>query len=338
MPTPPELTKLTKLLRKPIWDGKKMDGKAITSALLVVREGYSTFYEPLDHVAEMVEEVFPKKKALRASLKAIAQDWDDDTRDTFLLVAGYATQRRIRNAAPSENLRNDALVASTRDLAAAVGLPKNAAVRMKLSAWGLSSEKAPKLPKELPSTVDAALALHAELGLTKDILSLGKPACPDKDAPKPLARFHLEHATLGSRTIVAPNKLAAATKNLRQWVKLALPELQHEDVDRGTLHPSKLSERAAGFGTASGGDVYFLDPGLDLGSEDLPVLRFVHDEGHAEVEASSFGAFVGAHVLKAAFGGGPSEEALERLITRDRKRVKVPAALAKAPPSDDNDD
>jgi hypothetical protein len=337
MATPPELTKLTKLLRTPLWDGDEMEGKALTSALLTVREGYSTFYEPLDQVAQMVLDVFTKKKALRAALREVAADWDDDTRDAFLLVAGYTTHWRTRwdHAYTGQK---EAIVASTREMCDAVGLAKNATVKKKLSTWGLSNQKSPKLPKELPTTLDGALALYAELGLGKDALALGKPSTAEDGSPEPLADFHRRHASLGSRTIVTPKKLASATKSLRGWVKIALQDIEGEDVDRGTLHPTNLSKRAIAFGSTSGGDVYFLDPGLEIAAEHLPVFRFVHDEGHAEVEASSLGAFVAAQVLEAAFGDGPAADALERLLARDRKRVKVPATLAKAPPCDEDED
>ncbi|MFO0550364.1 MAG: SMI1/KNR4 family protein [Polyangiaceae bacterium] len=251
-------------------------------------------------------------------------------RDAFLLIAGYTTHWHSRWDHQYE-AKAAAMSEAMNALATAVGPATDKTVRMRLSAWGYAAAKSLALPKELPTTVEDALALYATLGLTKDTLALGKSAgAAARGLPAPLRAFYAAHGSLGSRTIVREKSLASKTKSLAAWRKIALEDLE-DDVDRGTLHPQNLTPKALALGTTSSGDVYFLDVGLDLGTEEPPVFRFSHDEGHSEIVASTLGAFIAGEVLAAAIADGPLASKLERLRAKDRKRIKLPAALAKAP-------
>ena len=95
-----------------------------------------------------------------------------------------------------------------------------------------------------------------------------------------------------------------------------------DDLDAASL---SAPEALVPFGKDSGGDPFFLDPAYVVDGE-LPVLRFVHDEGRTcRVEASSLGSFIAGRGLLDAYGIGLRGDAVDALIRRDRERVPLPA-------------
>jgi hypothetical protein len=341
-----DLRAIARTLATPVWDGDKDNGTALRSAIRTVREGYSSFWEPLNKVADKILVGLCGPKAWTEAAIAAVGDWEDDARDAFLMIAGYSAHWRCKYSADYQP-KTAVVHAAMTKLATALGGAKDKTVQSRLTAWGFVKRATPiKLPTELPTRVEDALALYTALDLTRDQLPLGKPAKdPSPALPAPLRAFYAKHASLGSRTIATEKKLAAEGKSLAYFRKLSMEEMEDE-VDRGAIHPFNLSPASelVAFGSTSSGDLYFFDAKLDLGTQEPPVLIFSHDEGYAAIAASSLGAFIAAQVLEAAVAGGALEGKLARLIAKDKKLIKVPPALAKVPKSarrrdeDDDDD
>lgn len=305
-------------------------GPALASALWTVREGCSSFGQPLHLVAALVVQA-ATSSALRSALVAAGCEIPADQRDALLLIAGYSMSSHGLHGVSDEQL--EALHEGLREICAALGPATDPLVAKRLVQWGVVEGKT-KLPRELPRTLDAALGLHAELGLEPALL--GKPAKKAiPSLPAPLAAFCALHGHLGSRAILPPAKLPALAKELAGWVRDADEDAEEEDdeVDRGSIHLYALSpvRELFPFGKDAGGDFFFLDPAFHHEGE-LPVLRLNHAEGfRVSVQASCLAAFVAQTLLRAAYGDGLRGKEVERLVKRDTTRVKVAAKLARRP-------
>lgn len=295
-----------------MWDGKRMNGKPFDSAIHTVRGGYSTFYDPLDRVADIVRDAAMRKTTLIRTIVRESAKWTDAMRDTFLLVAAYTGTWDLKYASWRVGKRGDTYRRSLVELCA--GIPAtDSTVRRRLGQWGLKSGGAGSVPpKKLPTTLAGALALAADLGVP-----MAKPAKKtSKKIPASLRAFYAKHERLGDRAIVRPAKLAGLSRSLAREIEEHRSEDEGE-VDRDRIHASRL-RKPFPFGTDHGGDVFLIDPAFGKA-----ILRFVHDEAMTvAVEASSIAAFVALMILKSAFGAGLHSDEVERLAARDRARVR----------------
>jgi hypothetical protein len=320
-------------------DGKGQKGTALESALYTVREGYSRFYEPLDDVADTVEVACTKSPHLIAALAEASTGWTSTALNAFLLIAGYTGSWNLRHQYgaqawdPKVKRQAEVFQARLRELFAALPASTDRTVSQRLVQWGLRKAHTSKLPKVLPTNLKGALALYAEFGLTSQELALGKPASSvHARLPAALKAFYARHDRLGSRAIAPPSKLAGLGAELARQARAHLREDEGE-VDPGAIHLAALSpiEKLYPFGKNASGDLFFLDPSFKHEGEPV-VLRFHHDMTMTcTVEASSLGAFVAAQIVDTAFGRGLLANEVRRLIARDRKRVRVPRALSRAP-------
>ena len=146
----------------------------------------------------------------------------------------------------------EALQKGLKEICTELGPATDPLVGRRLVQWGLVEGEV-KLPRELPRTLDAALALHAELGLDPELL--GKPAKKIPSLPEPLAAFYARHDHLGSRAILPPGKLPALAKDLASWVRNAEEDAEEEDdeVDRRPRsRQPRRAQRAACRGSRGG--------------------------------------------------------------------------------------
>lgn len=322
---PEAIAALLGLLARPCRVDRRT-GTALDSALWNVRGGYSSFSAPLNLVAQLVVLAARGSSALPSALMAAGRELPADQRDALLLVAGFSTRWHGR-----DDHSDEALQKRLKEICAALGPATHPTVRKRLVHWGIV-EGDVKLPREIPRTLDAALALHAELGLDPELL--GKPAKKQPPLlPAPLADVYARHDRLGSRAISPPAKLPSLAKELASWVRDAEEDAEEEDdeVDRGSIHLGALSplRDLVPFGKDAGGDFFFLDPAFRDGDE-LPVLRLNHAEGfRVSVEASCLAAFVAQTLLRSAYEDGPHASQVTRLAAQDAARVRVAAKLAR---------
>ena len=210
------------------------------------------------------------------------------------LTSDYADEKKrikatLTAALPGVLARGDVpLAARTR----------NALQRMKIVAG-----KATKAPKELPTTMQGALALLRERGV-----KLAKPKKPvPKGLPPMLAEFYAEVGAI-EPYVTAAAKLDA----LRRSLAKRLPVETEEGIPRKAFSPV---ESLVVFGRDGGGDFFFLDPK----KHGELVFCYVHDEESFDVAQSSLATWVGFVGLEDWADEQDLDEAVRKLADRDQK-------------------
>lgn len=182
-------------------------------------------------------------------------------------------------------------------------IPLTAPTRNALKRMKVVAGKATKAPKELPTTMQGALALLRECGV-----KLAKPKKPvPKGLPSMLAAFYAE---VGA---IEPDVTSAAKLDaLRRSLAKRIPAEMEEGIPRKAFSPV---ESWVVFGRDGGGDFYFLDPK----KHGELVFRFAHDEEVFYVAQTSLAAWVSYVGLADWADEHDLDEALRKLSDRDEK-------------------
>jgi len=263
---------------------------------------YSSYDGALAYVEEAIYELVAHKdkKSAAAALADYARTWSDDHIGVFLAVV---TSDAHYEDDTTWSKRGKFVAHILPVIAPQARKARSTAALFKRAEQSFGAAPVFTPPATLPTSVSEAFDLVQACGLDDESLGITSP-CPSEQIAalaEPLRGLFAQTDGLGVRSDGIPPvaKIKQLRKLQKDFVAAVKSSMRHPedgcDDDAIDLRWLPPPEELVAFGTAQGGDIFFIDPSNEA---PVPVLRFVHDEAvTARVEACSVGEFVARTIL-----------------------------------------